>query len=207
MIAQLKVERKPVLSSFGKAVSAARALSFCPSGGDNCARSCRHHPETTAREPGARCYAVRMEARRGGNIQRKLQRHGETSPNDLLAAAAHDLDRHGWRLATVAVCSWAMFIRRWKWLADGRASRCRETGSQDANGSHGSILHRMPCSRLWSESHPIRYGQVWQLYSLRGSPRRYRVPGPLAKSSNNQREPLPHGGGFSIAIVARYAIV
>lgn len=98
MIAQLTVERKPVLSSFGKAVSAARALSFCPSGGANCSRSCRHHPETTAREPGVRCYAVRMEARRGGNIQQKLKRHGETSPDDLLSAAAHDLDRHGWRL-------------------------------------------------------------------------------------------------------------
>ena len=96
--ASLSIEGRTVLSSFGKAVGAARALSFCESGGANCSRSCRHHPEYEGPEPGPRCYAVRMEARRGGNIQRKLQRHEATPPDDLLAAAAADLDRHGWRL-------------------------------------------------------------------------------------------------------------
>ena len=94
----LSIEGRTVLSSFGKAVSAARARSFCPSGGANCATSCRHHPRYRGSNPGPRCYAVRMEARRGGNIQQKLARHGKTSPDELLATAAPDLDRHGWRL-------------------------------------------------------------------------------------------------------------
>lgn len=46
MIAQLTIERKPVLSSFGKAVSAARALSFAHQAG----KTAPGHADTTPRQ-------------------------------------------------------------------------------------------------------------------------------------------------------------
>ena len=92
----------PAIGSFGKGVKGARALSFGRSGGRNCPTGCPYHPTSTsdnAAAIGARCYAARVESRHDRQtLAAKLDRHELTAGDDVLALAALDLDRHGWRL-------------------------------------------------------------------------------------------------------------
>jgi hypothetical protein len=90
-----------VLGTFSKGVESSRALNFARSGGRNCDRGCRLHPENSAsQEPGApRCYADRVEHRpdRQG-LAAKLERHEGAGFGAVVAAAWRDLDWLGWRL-------------------------------------------------------------------------------------------------------------
>ncbi len=66
----------PVLGGFGKGVPGSISINFGLSGGKNCDKACRHHPDTTSDNPTHACYAVRVEIRpdRQGLLN-KLKRH------------------------------------------------------------------------------------------------------------------------------------
>lgn len=85
-----------VLGSFGKGVPGSASLNFGLSGGRNCARSCRHHPDHphAAANPADACYAWILEKRHDRTqLRDKLARH-EALPASVIVGRAHvELER------------------------------------------------------------------------------------------------------------------
>jgi hypothetical protein len=85
-----------VLGSFSKGIATARTLNFGISGGENCATSCRHHPEhyqDGAPRDGA-CYAWVVEKRADRQqLADKLERHENLPASIVTGKALVELSR------------------------------------------------------------------------------------------------------------------
>lgn len=95
-LAQYNAGLFSVLGSFSKGVKGAASLNFGVSGGANCSRKCRHHPEhpAAAKNPADLCYAFGLEQQADRvQLADKLGRH-ETLPASLIVGRAQiELDR------------------------------------------------------------------------------------------------------------------
>ena len=100
MVTGLTIGGKPVLGSFGKGLPGSITLNFSTSGGNNCDRGCRYHPDSThalAAPTVARCYAATCENRHDRTqLRAKLERHEATDASVLITLAMSELDRKGW---------------------------------------------------------------------------------------------------------------
>jgi hypothetical protein len=85
---------RPVLGTFSKGADGSYSLNFGTSGGKYCDRSCKHHPQSTARGATRSCYAVAVERRpdRAGLLT-KLRRHERTNPTVLVRQALLEIQR------------------------------------------------------------------------------------------------------------------
>ena len=93
--------RRPVLGTFSTGCAGSVALNFAPSGGANCDAACPYHPATTsphAEPAGARCYAVKCEARYSTTLAPKLARHAAAGAEAVVAAADRECAERGYRL-------------------------------------------------------------------------------------------------------------
>jgi hypothetical protein len=65
-----------VIGSFGKGVDGSVSINFGVSGGKNCSKRCRHHPESKRKNRTRACYAAKLEQRPDRQqLTAKLQRH------------------------------------------------------------------------------------------------------------------------------------
>jgi hypothetical protein len=96
LVAQYSAGLFSVLGSFGKGVPNSASVNFGLSGGANCERSCRHHPEHAhaIANPADACYAWILEKRHDrAQLRDKLARH-ERLPASIIAQRAHmELER------------------------------------------------------------------------------------------------------------------
>lgn len=95
-LAQYRKGLFSVLGSFSKGVKGSASINFGVSGGANCSRKCRHHPEhpAAAASPADLCYAFSLEQQADRvQLADKLARH-ETLPASVIVGRAQiELDR------------------------------------------------------------------------------------------------------------------
>jgi hypothetical protein len=94
MLTQLTIGRRPVLGTFSKAIKGSASINFSQSGGDNCWRGCRHHPDPleSVEDPTRACYAVACE-RLYKNLSAQLQRHESEGAESVLERGIDELKR------------------------------------------------------------------------------------------------------------------
>jgi hypothetical protein len=81
------LQGRPVLSTFSKGALGSLALNFGSSGGENCETFCPHLKT-------GRCYSIRTENRFDRKeLKKKLARHDQTDPADLVERATEELGR------------------------------------------------------------------------------------------------------------------
>ena len=96
LVAQYVAGAFAVLGSFGKGVPGSASINFGLSGGANCERSCRHHPEhpNAAANPADMCYAAILEKRHDrAQLRDKLARHERLPASVIAQRAQHELER------------------------------------------------------------------------------------------------------------------
>ena len=95
-VSQYKKGVFSVLGSFSKGIAGSASLNFGVSGGANCSKKCRHHPEhpAAAASPADLCYAFSLEQQADRvQLADKLARH-ETLPASLIVGRAQiELER------------------------------------------------------------------------------------------------------------------
>jgi hypothetical protein len=130
LVAQYVAGAFAVLGSFGKGVPGSASINFGLSGGANCERSCRHHPEhpNAAANPADLCYAAILEKRHDrAQLRDKLARHERLPASVIAQRAQHELEREA--LYGKAPRPWVRFSTdgslpsRKKALADSRFVR------------------------------------------------------------------------------------
>ena len=95
-IAQYRRGLFSVLGSFSKGVFGSASINFGLSGGANCERRCRHHPEHphAIANPADACYAKIVELRADrAQLADKLARHEELPASLIVGRARHELER------------------------------------------------------------------------------------------------------------------
>lgn len=82
------------LGTFSKGIAGAVSVNFGASGGANCDVGCKHHPESTARDPTNACYAVTVEQRGDRKaLATKLQRHQKLGAAQVVGKALLELQQ------------------------------------------------------------------------------------------------------------------
>ena len=85
-----------VLGSFSKGIPGSASLNFGLSGGANCSKKCRHHPEhpAAAENPAGLCYAYTLEQQADRvQLKDKLARHDSLPASLIVGRAQIELER------------------------------------------------------------------------------------------------------------------
>lgn len=89
-----KQKKPPILGTFGKGIDGSISINFGVSGGPDCDTSCKHHPESTAKDATNLCYAARSEIRPDRTqLAKKLARHQEMPPALVLGRALFEIQQ------------------------------------------------------------------------------------------------------------------
>lgn len=84
------IKHAPILGTFSKGTDGSISINFSVSGGINCNRGCRHHPDSNVPEHlrTEACYAVTIEKRHDRvQLKNKLERHQSMSPAQIMGMA------------------------------------------------------------------------------------------------------------------------